>query len=156
MGDKHEYRVKAIATNVRSGIVTGDAIKPAIAFSAPPEFNGQAGQWTPEHFFVAAVASCYLSTFSGSAEASKLPFVSFDLDAEGFLAKDEGGWRFTEVVLSPHLLIAHEGDRERAMRVIEKAGKYCLVARSLTCPVRLEPVITVVAEVPPLEKSFAA
>ena len=153
MGGHHEYRVKAIATTVRSGVLTADGINPGIAFSAPPEFNGQAGQWTPEHLFVSAVASCYVSTFSGSAEASKLPFVSFELEAEGILAKDEGGWRFTEVVLSPHLLIASEEDRERAMRVLQKAGKYCLVARSVACPVRLEPVITVEAEVLALARS---
>ena len=153
MEGQHEYRVKAVSTIVRSGVVMADGIAPVIAFSAPPEFNGQAGHWTPEHFFVSAVASCYLSTFSGSAEVSGLPFLSLDLAAEGFLAKDERGWRFTEVAIHPHLVIAKEEDRERAVRILQKAGKYCLVARSLACPVKLEPVIKVEAEPLVLEKN---
>jgi organic hydroperoxide reductase OsmC/OhrA len=143
MEARHEYRVKAVSTIVRSGVLMAEGIEPVIPFSAPPEFHGQAGHWTPEHFFVSAVASCYLSTFSGGAEVYGLPFVSFDLEAEGFLGKDEGGRRFTEVVLRPHLMIAREEDRERADRLLQKAGKSCLVARSLNCRVTLEPVIKV-------------
>lgn len=143
MEDRHEYRVKAVATIVRSGVVMADGIQPALVFSAPPEFHGQAGLWTPEHFFVSAVASCYVSTFSGGAGVSGLKFVSLELEAEGFLGKDEGGWRFTEIVLRPHLMIACEEERERANRLLQKAGKSCLVARSLNCRVTLEPVVKV-------------
>lgn len=141
MEDRHEYRVKAVSTIARSGVVMADGIHPVLAFSAPPEFHGQPGHWTPEHFFVSAAASCYLSTFSGGAEVSGLKFVSLELEAEGFLGKDEGGWRFTEVVLRPHLTIASEDDRERADRLLQKAGKSCLVARSLNCRVTLEPEV---------------
>lgn len=143
MEDRHEYRIKAVSTIARSGVVMAEGIEPVIQFSAPPEFHGQAGHWTPEHFFVSAVACCYLSTFSGGAEVSGLQFVSLNLEAEGFLGKDEGGWRFTEVILRPHLMIAREEDRERANRLLQKAGKSCLVARSLACRVALEPVIKV-------------
>jgi organic hydroperoxide reductase OsmC/OhrA len=143
---RHEYRVKAVSTIVRSGVVLADGIQPVISFSAPAEFHGQAGHWTPEHFFVSAVACCYLSTFSGAADVSGLQVVSFDLEAEGILGKDEGGWRFTEVFLRPHLKIAREEDRERADRLLQKAGRSCLVARSLSCRVTLEPEVKVEEE----------
>jgi organic hydroperoxide reductase OsmC/OhrA len=80
---------------VRSGLVAAQGIEAPIAFSAPPEFQGQAGVWTPEHLFVAAVASCYVSTFSGMCLASKFEFHTLDLEVEGILGKEEGGWRFT-------------------------------------------------------------
>ena len=61
----HEYRVEAIGARGRNGVVHAEGILPAISFSPPPEFQGEVGRWTPEHFLVAAVASCFISTFEG-------------------------------------------------------------------------------------------
>jgi organic hydroperoxide reductase OsmC/OhrA len=143
MENQHSYIVKASSTTPRSGIVGADDIHPPIAFSAPPEFQGVPGTWTPEHFFVAAVATCFVSTFSGMSVVSKFDFLSLTLSAEAILQKDEGGWRFTRVIVRPRLRIHFEKDRERALRLLEKAEKYCLVARSLSCPTVLEPEIIV-------------
>jgi hypothetical protein len=46
----HKYRIRATSTTVRSGLAVADGIEPSIAFSAPPEFKGQAGHWTPGTF----------------------------------------------------------------------------------------------------------
>ena len=147
MNATHKYRIGAFSTTVRSGFVAAEGIEPSIAFSAPPEFNGRAGQWTPEHFFVAAVASCYLSTFSGMALNSNLDFDSFELEAEGVLVQDQAGWRFQEVVLHPRLTIADAEDRDLGNRLLHKAEKNCLVGRSVACPVVLEPAL-IIAEQP--------
>jgi organic hydroperoxide reductase OsmC/OhrA len=146
MDATHSYTVKALSTTVRSGVGIRQDSGPSIAFSAPPEFGGIAGMWTPEHLFVMAVASCYVSTFSGIAEISHFNFVTLDLDAEGFLQKLDHGWKFSNVILRPVVRIASEKDRDRALRIMEKAEKGCLVARSLNCPVTLEPQITVEEE----------
>lgn len=147
MEKQYVYRVSATSTAVRSGTAAAEDIQPAISFSAPPEFQGEAGRWTPEHFLVASVAGCVLSTFSGMAHYSKFNFLSLQVEAEGILGKDEHGWRFTRMVVRPKLKIASNGaDRERANRLLEKAEKTCLVARSLACPTILEPEITVEEE----------
>jgi peroxiredoxin-like protein len=141
-----KYEVRAKSTRVRSGVAASDAIAQPIIFSAPPEFAGEPRVWTPEHFFVAAVVACYVSTFSGMAEISKFNFVSLEVNAEGTLERDAGGWKFTEVRLTPALKITREGDRERAARLLEKAGRTCLIARSITARVTLEPAIKVSPE----------
>jgi len=146
MQEKHTYKVQAVCTMPRSGITTADGITHAIEFSAPPEFAGVAGRWTPEHFFVTAVATCYAATFSGTAEVSKLSFERFDVSAEGVLERDANGWRFTKVELQPTLVLCREADRERAIRLLEKAAKTCLVARSLACPVEVAPEIKIQSE----------
>lgn len=143
MENQYTYNVRASSTTARSGLVGADEIQPPIAFSAPPEFQGEAGSWTPEHFFVAAVAACFVSTFSGIATVSKFDFLSLELAAQGVIQKEEGGWRFKRVNLRPRLTIVLEKDRERATRLLEKAEKVCLVSRSLSCPVTLEPEIAV-------------
>lgn len=48
MEDHHEYRVKALGTGPRNGVIHAEGILPSILFSAPPEFLGEAGRWTPE------------------------------------------------------------------------------------------------------------
>ena len=146
MEHQYLYRVNACSTTVRSGTVAVEEIQPAIAFSAPPEFQGEPGQWTPEHFFLASVAGCFVSTFSGIASFSKLDFLSLEVEVEGTIEKDAGGWRFTQVNVRPRLRIAQEMNRERASRLLEKAEKTCLVARSLNSRIVLEPEILVEEE----------
>ena len=68
------YRVRATSTIARSGVAAAQGVELPISFSAPPEFKGVAGHWTPEHFFVAAVASCYVSTFRESRILHDLSF----------------------------------------------------------------------------------
>jgi len=152
MKNEHIYRVNASSTVPRSGIATAEEIQPSIIFSAPPEFRGQAGQWTPEHLFVAAVASCYVSTFSGMADVSKFEFLSLNLEAEAIVGKDEKGWLFTQVILRPRLKIAQDTDRERANRLLRKAEEGCLVARSLNCRITLEPEVAIEEEMLESEK----
>jgi peroxiredoxin-like protein len=143
MNTTHKYRIRATSTTVRSGLAVAEGIEPSIAFSAPPEFKGQAGHWTPEHFFVAAVATCYISTFSGMAFNSNFEFLSLELETDGIVAQDQAGWRFREVVLRPRLTISHAEDKERGNRLLHKAEKNCLVGRSLACPVVLEPALII-------------
>ncbi len=152
MEKQYIYRVSASSTSLRSGIAVAENVQPSIVFSAPPEFQGEAGRWTPEHFLVAAVAGCVLSTFSGMAHFSKFEFLSLEVEAEGVLGKDEGGWRFTQINVRPRLKIAEGKDSERAKRLLEKAEKTCLVARSLACPTIMEPEIVVEKDVLEIEK----
>lgn len=146
MENQYVYRVNASSTTLRNGVVSAEEIQPSIAFSAPPEFQGTSGCWTPEHFFVSAVAGCFISTFSGIAHFSKFEFLSLELEVEGVIGKDEGGWRFTQVNLRPRIRISLEKERERAQRLLEKAEKTCLVTRSLSSRVVLEPEILVEEE----------
>jgi peroxiredoxin-like protein len=139
----HEYRINAFGAGGRNGVVHAEGVLPSISFSAPPEFLGEPGFWTPEHFLVASVASCFVSTFSGIAEKSHFEFASFNLDAEGVLRNGEGGWRFTEIKLRSVVSVSKIEDRERAIRLLEKAEKSCLIARSLQFKVTFFPAVKV-------------
>ena len=143
MGTHPEYRVEAFCAGPRRGVVHAEGVLPGISFSAPPEFLGEPGRWTSEHLLVAAVATCFVSTFSGIAEKSRLEFASFNLDAGGLLDNADGSWRFTEITLRPLVTVMIEEDRERAMRLLEKAEKSCLIARALQFKVVLQPKVKV-------------
>ena len=74
--------------------------------------------------------------------ASHVDFVSLELDAAGTVNRQEGVTRFTEIVLRPRLVVVPGTDRERALRMLEKSEKHCLVSASLSTPIRVEPAIT--------------
>ena len=143
MNATHTYRIRATSTSEKSGLAVAEGIEPSIGFSAPPEFKGQAGHWTPEHFFVAAVASCYVSTFSGMAYKANLELFSLQLETEGIVGQDQTGWRFREVILRPRLTIARAEQHQLGNRLLHKAKENCLVGRSVACPVVLEPALII-------------
>jgi organic hydroperoxide reductase OsmC/OhrA len=83
-----------------------------------------------------------MATFVAIAALSKLDVVSFTSTAVGKLEKPEGrGYRITEIVLRPKLVIRFESDAERAQRILEKAERNCLISNSITTDVTLEPEI---------------
>ena len=68
------------------------------------------------------------------------------MESEGTLKKEEDGLRFSTIVLHPIVKIAREEDRERALRLLEKAEKSCLIARSIKCPTELQPKVEIEEE----------
>lgn len=147
---EQEYRYNANASWVlaRRGIASAEEIPQTIEFSAPPEFKGERELWTPEHFFTVAIATCFVSTLRAIAEYSKFEdMVALEVDVETVLRKEEGGFRFAEVVVKPVLTIACAEDEERALKLMEKAEKACLISRSINAIRRLEPRVLVATTV---------
>ena len=135
----------ARSTGGRKGVAEGQGVEPSITFSAPPEFQGEAGIWTPEHFFTSAVATCFISTFQAIAAFSKFEAHALEVSVEGLVEKGEGGFRFTRVTIRPVLTVQNELDRERGVRLLEKAEKACMVSRSLNSEIVLEPRVVLAA-----------
>ena len=114
---------------------------PDLKAAPPADFDGPGDAWSPEHLLLAAVETCFMFTLQAIARASKLEFTSLNLNGEGIVDRKDGAIRFTEIVLRPRLTLPAGGNRERAMRVIEKSEKSCLVSASLSTPIRLKPEI---------------
>ena len=146
MVTSYAYRVTATWEGGRRGEMAAEGIRPAIQFSTPPEFKGDPGYWTPEHLLLAAVAGCYVATFYALAE-SKLGFLGLDILVEGTLGKPEGRLQFISIMLKPTVNIARHEDGEIANRLLTKAHEGCLIARSIACPIHLEPLVQAAEEV---------
>lgn len=138
MLDSYVYNVALDWTRGRSGTLAGPGAT-QIEFSAPPEFAGERGKWTPEHLLVAATASCFAATVMAIAEMHKLTFERFHVNAFARLEKLPGeGYRFTEMTLVPEVRVA-PADVETALKVFHKAEKNCFVAKSLKATIQVEP-----------------
>jgi organic hydroperoxide reductase OsmC/OhrA len=142
METSYKYKATAYWLLERRGMAAANGVPQAIEFSAPPEFHGDRELWTPEHFLMAAVASCYVSTFRAIAEASHFDSVALDVAAEGIMTRDRG-YRFTEITVSPVLTVATDEDLDRGRALLEKAEAHCPITRSLSCQVKLAPTVQV-------------
>lgn len=138
MLDSYTYEVDVNWTGGPTGVIASDGL-PAIDVSAPPEFHGEPGRWTPEHLLAASVASCFMSTFMAVARFQKAEVLGFNMRAVARMEKLPGeGYRFTEITLIPEITVAQQ-DVEKFLKIIEKAEKGCFVSKSLRATVQVEP-----------------
>lgn len=125
------------------GILSSEAME-SITIATPPEFTGGVPNiWSPEHLFVASVNICVMTTFLAIAENSKLNFLSYNSGGKGKVEKIDGRYMVSQVELTPKIVVANEHERERALRIIEKSEKACLISNSMKSEVILKPEITI-------------
>ncbi len=147
MIEQHDYPVTLRWTDTKRGIAESRDDLPALVVTTPPEFGGPAHQWSPEHLFVASVASCFMTTFLAIAENSKLEIEKLDIPAFGSLVRGEDRrYSIDRVRLQPQLTIRHAKDRAKAERLIAKSDEICLVSRSIRSEIVVEPTIHVHAD----------
>lgn len=135
----------------RRGLASAPDGLPDIEVATPPQFGGLAGRWTPEHLFVGAATTCWMTTFLAYAEKSRLEFLAVAAAGEAVVERgDDGRVSLTRIVLRPRVTVTREEDREKADKLIRKAEETCLIARAMRATVELEPEVLVAARVPEL------
>lgn len=143
---EHTYEVDINWAEGRIGIMSSPVLDDRLEVATPPEFpKGVPGIWSPEHLFVSSVSSCFMTTFVAIAENSGLAFEDLKVNAVGTMGKRDGKFIITEIALKPELFIADEKNREKALRIMEKAEAACLISRSIKSEIKFEPKITVAA-----------
>lgn len=145
---KVKYKTFTYHTNLkwlgnRAGMLASDG-KSEFRVASPPEFKGEAGVWTPEDLFVAAVETCTMTTFAAFSQKLNLPILSYTSRAEGVLEFVDGGYRFTKIILRPTVLVSSLEFVEQTRKTLHDAHRSCLVSNSIKSEVVVEPIIEVV------------
>lgn len=123
---------------------------PEMDFSAPPEAQGHAGVYTPEDGFVAAANTCVMLMFIWAAERYRLNLLSYECRVEGTkLIELDRTEIFTHLRFWPVIKIAAgeedpEVVRSRALRALQSAQKYSLIANSVKSEIIIEPRLEIV------------
>jgi peroxiredoxin-like protein len=144
MRDHYLFEAELAWKGERTGTLEGSGLPP-LQVSAPPEFAGELGKWTPEQLLVGATASCLMTTFLAIAEFSDISVNFFRVKATGKLEKIPGeGYRFTEVHLVPEVGVFPD-EVEKARRALAKAEKSCFISNSIRATVHVEPIFVPVA-----------
>jgi organic hydroperoxide reductase OsmC/OhrA len=138
MENEHKHHVVAWWTSARRA--SPSPIRPLTQsiFTAPPEFGGLEGRWTPEDLLMTALASCFSTTFHAIVGCSKFEYTDLAVEAEGTVGKTDNGYCFSEIVIRPSLTIPNEEQREWAISLLDKAKALCLVSRALATTQKFE------------------
>ena len=148
MEETHQYRVVAWWTSGRTGIAKSDSAPNAIHFTAPPEFGGVQGRWTPEELLLGAVGGCFTTTFRAIAADSNFKYTDLEVETHGTVAKTADGYGFDKIVIRPKLTISSEEERNQAVDLLKKTKGLCLISRALGVPQTFEPLIEIGKTVP--------
>ena len=143
MDKQFVHRVRAWWTSGHTGIAVSDSAPTAIHFTAPPNFYGIEGRWTPEDLLLSAIASCFVTTFFALASYASFKYTDFEVEAEGAFSKVDSGYKFREIVLRPRLQVEREEDEVAALKLFENAKLLCLISRAILTPIRVEVRVTV-------------
>lgn len=143
MQKEHYYEVDVTWTEGRKGILSSPVLNETIECATPPEFpKGVEGLWSPEHLYAAAINSCYMATFLAVAENFKLEFSSFRSKTVCKLEMSEGRFVITEATIIPEVQLNNlDEDQEKALKVLEKSKKACLVTNSIHTTIILQPIV---------------
>lgn len=146
MSENHFYQVNLSWKNGRVGELSSPVLDTTIECATPPEFaNGVPNIWSPEHFYAAAINSCFMTTFLAIAENFKVPFESFDCKTMIKLEVIDRKYIISEAEIHPIVKLSNpEKDADKALRVINKTKENCLVTNSMKTEISLYPTIEVI------------
>jgi organic hydroperoxide reductase OsmC/OhrA len=160
MGTTHTYEVSVEWTGNRGNGTSSygaygrdhevsSAEKPLIAGSADPAFRGDPRRWNPEELLIASLAQCHMLWYLHLAATSGLVVTGYLDTPTGVMGENaDGSGQFSEVLLRPRVTVADAAMREGAERLHDDAAKMCFIARSVSFPVRHEPVTAVADRAP--------
>jgi organic hydroperoxide reductase OsmC/OhrA len=114
--------------------------RPALTCGNPPEFDGNAEWWSPEHLLLASLQVCYRGTFNALAARANVKPKSYRTRTEAKLEKTDAGIVYTQIKLIATLDVA-AADVEKTKELLAKAKKYCITSNALKTEPTLEVVV---------------
>ncbi len=129
------FEVKLNWQSGTNGLLTAAKTGEAIHITAPSEFGGTGNAWSPEHLFLGAVSSCFMTTFVAFAKKFRCEITNFECEAIGQIELINGKFKFTMINLYPKVFIPAASVKEKANLALEKTHKYCIISNSVNAPV---------------------
>ena len=99
------------------------------------EERGNPDHLNPEQLLLVAASSCQMLWFLHLAAKARIDVISYEDRCQAEMPED----RFTRVVLRPAITVRGDAKEERVVHLCELAHRECNIAKSLSCPVELEP-----------------
>ncbi len=113
------------------GILHSPDVNGTMHVATPHQFGGSGKEWSPEHLFLSAVVSCYMSTFIAFNKKANVPVTHFECRATGQVELAAGKYKFTQIDVYPKVRVDEEPMREKAAMLMNKTQQYCLISNSI-------------------------
>lgn len=143
MQDFPHHYVVAASAKANSNVQLASPGVPNIESAGPAEFGGPGDQWSPETLLVASVADCFILSFRAIARASKMEWISLTCDVVGDLDRVEKVTQFVKFNVRATLVVPETTDESKALRLLDKAERSCLITNSLIADSHLEAEVRV-------------
>jgi organic hydroperoxide reductase OsmC/OhrA len=142
MAAEYTYRVSAWWTSGRTGLAKCESSPNTIHFSEAAELGGLPGRWTPEQLLLCALAGSFTTTFHEVARGVKFTYTDLEVEIEGCVHRTRGASSsLHEILIRPRLIVPSEDQREVGLGLLRRTKALCTIARALTAPQTLEPVV---------------
>jgi len=138
----HFYKALASGSPDSNLELTSQNLLP-LEVAAPEEFDGPGNQWSPETMLMASVASCLILSFKAIAKASNFKWQTIECDSQGELNRVERKIQFTKISTRVRLVIQTGEDKDKAIKLLDKAEANCLITNSLSAESSLESEIVI-------------
>jgi len=137
----HHYDVEVSSGGGSGNAILAGGLRPRIVGGPPPEFDGRAEWWSPEHLLLSAAGLCLMTTFQAFATRAGLGVAGYESRVEGTLDKTPTGLAFTSIRIAVDLHVV-EADRTRAEQLLQSAKRHCIVANALKPVVEVQAVVS--------------
>jgi peroxiredoxin-like protein len=129
------FEVKLNWISKNRGILHANDVYDTLHVATPQQFGGEGREWSPEHLFLSAISSCYMSTFLAFAKKMHFEISHFECEVIGQIKLVNGKYAFTTINVYPSIFIATEKIKEKVTLAIEKTQKYCLISNSVNAAI---------------------
>lgn len=132
--DKHQYffEVDLKRTTGRKGMLSAKDVIGSIEIATAPEFKGGVPDiWTPEHLFLGALSSGYMTTYLAIADKQNLKVKNISCGSIGQINLYEDHLEFTTINLYPKVYIENEKDLAKANKILLSTYMHCIIANSV-------------------------
>ena len=118
--------------------------KTTILGSSAPAFRGDKTKYNPEELLIASLSSCHMLWYLHlCADAGIVVTNYWDRPIGKMCETEDGGGRFTEVILKPEIAITAESNLELAQQLHHQAHALCFIANSVNFSILCEPSIRI-------------
>ena len=112
--------------------------------SSDPSFLGDTTRYNPEELFLASLSNCHMLWYLHLCSVHKVIVTHYTDSAKGIMQENkEGGGRFIEVTLYPHVLVQEKNMVQKANELHEEANRMCFIANSCNFRIAHQPLIEI-------------
>ena len=132
----HRYSAELVVKDDKSSFLQAPP-RPPIVAGNPPEFDGQAEFWSPEHLLLGALQTCFRGTFDALSGRAGVKASKYGTRAEATLEKTAAGIVFTQIKLIASVEVP-AAQVDATKELLAKAKKYCIISGQLKTEPTLE------------------
>jgi len=153
---KHKYKIKTVWTGNegtgtknyktynRNHFISGEAKYTEILGSSDPSFLGDKTKYNPEDLFLSSISSCHMLWYLHLCATNNITVTSYIDNANGVMQEStNGSGKFSSVTLNPVITITNILNKDKAIKLHEKANEMCFIANSCNFKIKHLPKIIV-------------